>query len=1238
MSFPPETNLPTSNTDTTPNNEEKPYEPLTYDELFPELPTTRPRAEDVSGKSPPYTWTKNDDMRIASSVITHMFRLPVEERAKIDGSSQFGESASSRICADITAKTKAHIEISIAKDQSLTFLITGKNDEVLDAKKLALEKFQTLATQTIQIPKEHHGYILGKNGTRLKELESSTDTKIHFPNINDASNDIVIVGMKDSIEKAVHEIQLISDKRSKEAYEKLDIPRMYHPFLTPSINNKLNQLVTENGVRVNFPPFNTPKTEITIFGKKEAVLQCKELMNEIYKTMLKKCQTVSVEVPKSQHKRVIGPKGSNIAEILRLTNVSVEMSPEKSPSETVTLRGPQEKLGQALTMVYEKANTETVEAPAWLHKFIIGKKGANIKQITQDILQVHVEFTDKGGIRLDGPQEEVEILQKRLEDTVADMKAKLTFDEIALEPKLYKLVSKNDNKLNRIRSDNGVLINISEVNGQHVIRLEGSHEGVRIAKQEVKETLDKMENEREREIMIESRFHRNIIGTKGDKIKEIRERFNQIQISIPDQGSEKSDIVKLRGPKEDVDQCYQFLEKMVKELRESNYQLKVSIFRQFHKFIIGKGGANIKQIREETNTRIELPSEGQNSDDITIIGRKENCEKARDKIKKIQNELANIVELDIMIPGKFHNAMIGAGGKFIQSISEECGGVSIKFPPPESKSDRVTIRGPKEDVHKAKQMMVELSNEKQLSSCTAEVRAKPELHRFLIGRNGVNIRKLRDETGARIIFPNDKDVNKDLITIIGKKEAVEKARTKLKAIVEELDKVVEETISIDPKFHRHFVGRRGEVLKQISEQYENIAISFPRQNDPSDKVTIKGIKEAVDGAKARIQEIVSDLEQVVTIEVNIPQRYHRTVMGSKGVKVQGITTEFDVQIKFPEKDFHGDNDNLPNGDLNPRPQDVVIIQGKKENCEAAKNALQALVPIKVEVPVAFKYHRFIIGQKGETVRSFMSEFDVNIQVPGAEEQKDRIFITGTATSVEAAKAAIEAKVEELKEEEEDRLLRSFQLQLRIDPEYHPKIIGRKGTVISKIREKHNVNIQFPARGGSDSDMITISGYEKNCEKAKEEILSITGDLEKMVKKSVNIDSRIHSRLIGARGRAIRKIMEEHKVEIKFPRGTEDPNQVMVLGTEEDVDECIDYLLNLEEEYLQDISDQYTFTPSANNASDSASPSQNTTDKGFVVSGAPWTQATPNMESSEDFPSMGSATAPSVPPVCWPRRS
>ena len=45
----------------------------------------------------------------------------------------------------------------------------------------------------------------------------------------------------------------------------------------------------------------------------------------------------------------------------------------------------------ALNMVYEKAKSvvqATVDAPNWIHKYIIGRKGANIRGITQDLPKV----------------------------------------------------------------------------------------------------------------------------------------------------------------------------------------------------------------------------------------------------------------------------------------------------------------------------------------------------------------------------------------------------------------------------------------------------------------------------------------------------------------------------------------------------------------------------------------------------------------------------------------------------------------------------------------------------------------------------------------------------------------------------------------------------------------------------------------------------------------------------------
>lgn len=106
---------------------------------------------------------------------------------------------------------------------------------------------------------------------------------------------------------------------------------------------------------------------------------------------------------------------------------------------------------------------------------------------------------------------------------------------------------------------------------------------------------------------------------------------------------------------------------------------------------------------------------------------------------------------------------------------------------------------------------------------------------------------------------------------------------------------------VDSRHHKHFVARRGEVLHRISDEYGGVTISFPRPGVQSDKVILKGSKECIEAAKLRIQEIIIDLESRITIDCIISQQHHRTVMGAKGHKVQGITADFDVQIKFPDK-------------------------------------------------------------------------------------------------------------------------------------------------------------------------------------------------------------------------------------------------------------------------------------------------------------------------------------------------
>lgn len=1204
----------------------------TYDDQFPTLGGAAPR---TTTARPFGEWANKP--RVQSSTITQVFHIPAEERKamNIEG---FGAGDANKKLANIESASACKIEMSSSKDRSLTFLITGKQADVLKAKRMILENFQTTIQANINIPKEHHRFLLGKGGSKLQELERNTSTKITIPK-QDADNEgIRVEGAREGIEKALFEIQKISDEQSKQAFEKLEVPKIYHPFIQGAGNANTQAMIAKYpNIRINIPPLSVMKDELSITGEKEGVLACKDEIMKKWKEMEKKCSTIQVEVKKSQHRYVIGPRGNAINEILAETGVFVEMPSNTDESETITLRGPQEKLGLALTKVYEKANSVqnlVIPCPAWLHKYIIGKKGAGIQRISQDLPKVHIVFQDDNTIKVDGPPDEVDKARIDLEAQVATLIQNTAFADVKVDARYHKhIIGKGGSTINKIKSEADVTINIPDTDsGATVIRIEGNKAGVEKAKAELSSMVEKMENEKEKDLILENRFHRQLIGAKGGEIEKIRKEFTSVQISFPDLGS-KSDIVKLRGPKDDVDKCARYFNKLHKELLESGFQTKVPIYKQFHKFVIGKGGANIRRIRDETDTRIDLPDSGSDSDMITITGKKENVIKATELIQQIQSEMANIVTKEIMIPAKIHNTVIGAGGKLIQSIMSECGGVAIKFPENGSGSDKVTVRGPVEDVEKAIKLLRELSDEKQLSGISVEVKAKPQHHKFLIGRAGCHIQKIRDETGARIIFPGPNDVDRESITIIGTKEAVAKAKAELEARVNELDNIVEDTMTVDPKHHRYFVARRGEVLRKIGDEFGGVVISFPRNGVASDKVSLKGAKNCIEGAMARIKEIVQDLEEQVTIDCEIEQSYHRTVMGAKGSKVQKITQEFGVQIKFPDKAVENGGPPVerfddPERSSNPN---IIRITGKKVNCEGASQALLELVPITAEVSVPYEFHRFIIGTKGVGVREMMNNYDVNIRVPSVEAKSDVILISGVPTNVEAAKAGLAEKVVELEAEKAEKIRRSFVVSVSVDPEYHPKIIGRKGAVIGKLRDEYKVNIQLPRKEADNQEVITITGLEEDAMAARDEILKIVGQYESMIKMEVSVDPRVHSMIIGKGGRNIRKIMEDYKVDIRLPRdGDEDPTLVIVSGDQDSCDDCIDHLKLLEEEYIQDAAEADWERDYLKPTREVDNKESNKKKDGFMVSKAPW-----DVSSAEAFPSLsGGGGGGASAPMAW----
>ncbi|GFT09009.1 vigilin [Nephila pilipes] len=114
-------------------------------------------------------------------------------------------------------------------------------------------------------------------------------------------------------------------------------------------------------------------------------------------------------------------------------------------------------------------------------------------------------------------------------------------------------------------------------------------------------------------------------------------------------------------------------------------------------------------------------------------------------------------------------------------------------------------------------------------------------------------------------FPNENDEDKNTITIIGREEEVEVAKNELHNFMAMKD-TTETTTQSDPKYHRYLVTSGAEVLKQVTNVYGGVTISFPKIGSNSRKLALKGAKD------------------------------HLTLLGTRGSKVQNIQRQFNVTV------------------------------------------------------------------------------------------------------------------------------------------------------------------------------------------------------------------------------------------------------------------------------------------------------------------------------------------------------
>lgn len=103
--------------------------------------------------------------------------------------------------------------------------------------------------------------------------------------------------------------------------------------------------------------------------------------------------------------------------------------------------------------------------------------------------------------------------------------------------------------------------------------------------------------------------------------------------------------------------------------------------------------------------------------------------------------------------------------------------------------------------------------------------------------------------------------------------------------------------------HGRIIGKGGLKLKQVQSE-SGAHINIPKQEALSDKIILKGRKEAVAKARQLIQELVGGEEGeagsgVMSTKLHVPKDKHRLIIGKGGATVNEIREQANVDIVIP---------------------------------------------------------------------------------------------------------------------------------------------------------------------------------------------------------------------------------------------------------------------------------------------------------------------------------------------------
>nr|XP_006824914.1 PREDICTED: protein bicaudal C homolog 1-like [Saccoglossus kowalevskii] len=299
----------------------------------------------------------------------------------------------------------------------------------------------------------------------------------------------------------------------------------------------------------------------------------------------------------------------------------------------------------------------------------------------------------------------------------------------------------------------------------------------------------------------------------------------------------------------------------VLDTKSNRVTLKMDVSYTDHSHVIGKGGNNIKKVMQHTGCHIHFPdsnrgNQAEKSNQVSIAGQPEGVEHARRKIREL---LPLTVMFELPITGALQ-PVPDINAPTIQQIVQTYN-VSVSFKQrPRMYITTAIVRGCVDNLVALKEATARLiehltGNVGTTVPVSMQLEIAPQHHLFMIGRSGVNIKQLMQQTGASVHFPDpNSSPRKSTVFISGSIDSVLLARDFLIGclpLVLMFD--MKEDVDIDQQ-----------KITQLMEQLDVFISIKPKPKQPSKSVIVKSVERNA-GNMYRARQILLGMDTEMPI-------------------------------------------------------------------------------------------------------------------------------------------------------------------------------------------------------------------------------------------------------------------------------------------------------------------------------------------------------------------------------------